>query len=98
MFVEMRRFSMLPPNSSRLKAKGIDIEKIRSFTKIHFLANLWQISSGTTKMRREYTRVQLRRRRALVGEGKACAGCQTCLVRCSWVYEGVVEFGGEIPK
>ena len=49
-------------------------------------------------MIREYTRVQLRRRMALVGEGKACAGCQTCLVICSWVYEGVVEFGGEIPK
>lgn len=36
-------------------------------------------------MKREYTEVQFRRRRALAREGKVCHQC-------------VVEFGGEIPK
>jgi len=41
------------------------------------------------KMRKaDYTRVHFRSRKTLVGEGKACSGCQTCLVICSLVHEG----------
>jgi hypothetical protein len=40
MFVGVLRFSIFPPNLARLKAKGIDSEGIRSFTKIYFLAKL----------------------------------------------------------
>lgn len=42
-------------------------------------------------MKHEYTKVHFRRRRALVGEGKACSGCQTCAVVCSLVHEGEVD-------
>ena len=42
-------------------------------------------------IKHEYTKVHFRKRRALVGEGKTCSGCETCLVICSLVHEGEVD-------
>ncbi|MGE5254497.1 MAG: hypothetical protein ACM3N7_11075 [Planctomycetaceae bacterium] len=65
-------------------------------------------------MNREYMKVHLRRRRALVGDGKVatgldaegkkawkcdfCGGDPQCFAWCPANALGVVEFGGEIPK